>query len=283
VSFVYDDLPTSFEEMYIDPRWSAEFYSWGEQRADWIGSLTRAVWAMRGWTGDLATARAIYIDLNRAAPPMDGAMVAALDPDMYADGTGNVATGFFDDAYVQALQWIGGTQDVYAQFYADHNQALADSSVSMQRATQSRPSMIRDEPVPEDERAQYVTRANVWIQPVRGDPQILASAEADEDYWFEASTEQLAAAAQANEQTLKRAEDGDTLTLWQWNDVIVIGDGRNAGELRQICADYGVQGTLTIEKGSTFSRGTLTITGAHDNDAVARHIAQFSQKTCYFE
>ena len=283
MSFVYDDVPTSFEEMYIDPRWSAEFYTWGEQRTDWIGSLTRAVWGMRSWTGDLATARSIYTDLNGAAPPMNGATVAALDPDMYADGSGSVASGFFDDAYVEALQWIGGTQDVYAQFYSDHNQALADSAVSAQRDVQSRPSLIRDQALPEDERAQYVTRANVWIQPVYGDPQILGSTQADEDSWFEPSAQQLATAAQANEEALKRAEDGDTLTLRQWYDLILIGDRLDAGELQQICADYGVQGTITIEKGSTFSRGSLTITGAHDTDAVQRHIAQFSQKTCNFE
>jgi hypothetical protein len=49
-----------------------------------------------------------------------------------------------------------------------------------------------------------------------------------------------------------------------------------------VVADYGVSGTVTVEKGGTFRRGSLTFTGAHDEAAVRRQVARFSKKESYF-
>ena len=91
---VYDDVPRTFQDMYVDPKWVQAFAEWADQRTDWIAPLTRALFAMGSWDRTPESARVIYGELLAATPPMDAQVVAALDP----DGQQQLPTDFFDEA-----------------------------------------------------------------------------------------------------------------------------------------------------------------------------------------
>ncbi|HEX9259174.1 MAG TPA: hypothetical protein VF855_06520, partial [Acidimicrobiales bacterium] len=112
------------------------------------------------------------------------------------------------------------------------------------------------------------------------------SIEAEEDQWFEVSINQMLDVMARNKRTLDDADDGETFSFQQWFNLILIGPGHDNG-LIQICNDYGVTGTVTKEKGSSWNvsdKGSLTFTGAHDPNAVEEHVRALpSKKECVFQ
>lgn len=278
MTYLQDNIPPStFEEMYVDPTWSGLFLDWAEQQPDWTGPLTRALFGMARWSGGLDDARDIVIDLRLASPPLEPS-VTVLDPDLVADGSGSVPGDFFEAAYANAYEVLANDRFVYPTFYHDRTQKQADAAVGRRRAGEAKRG------VPDDELTEYVTTCNVWVQTPYGPPEILQSEPGEADYYWQPTDAQLADGVAANETAVKDAGDGETLPFWQLFEIVLIGEhGKNLMAYKTICRDYGAEGTVTVEKGSAFSSGSLTFVGAHDPDAVRRHVAQFSKKTCRFE
>jgi len=258
--------------MYAHTLWAPAFLEWANQQPDWTGPLARAVWAMADWQGGSAdAARAIVTDIGLATPPLADTTWAGLDLEL-TGMDGGVGADFFANAYNEAYGILAGNGYIYGAFYND-----LDTYFAQKKSDQA---WKREGGDPDE--APDVSRFNVWIQPVNGEPVIIgASSNTDSDVWYAATDDMLAAVAAINEANLKEADDGEDLEFFQWNNLILIGSGHDRGN-RTVCESYGVSGNVVIEKGSTFSTGSLTFTGAHDRDAVRAHVAAFSQKRCRF-
>jgi hypothetical protein len=94
-----------------------------------------------------------------------------------------------------------------------------------------------------------------------------------------------------NERLLKDSDEGESFPYWQRGAQVIIGDQQSAAWRRAVEAANGVDpadgssptGTITMaEKGGTFSRGTLRVTGSTDAAGMRTAIAAFSNKTVEF-
>ena len=275
MTYLQPDIPKTFEEMLGDQSWIKKFMEWADDQPDWTGPLTRAVFGINRWDGSLPAAHQIVEDLRQASPPLSPT-VTVLDPDLVADGSGNIPADFFDEAYAEAYGILANDRFIYSTFYHDGAQAAADKLMDRKRNSKWATA--------EDQAAEDVTVCQVWIQTPTGAPQIVRTMAGEMDYYWEPTEADVADSLAKNAEAVKAADDGEPLPFWQWFHIVLIGShGRDlAPAYKPLCTQYGVEGTVTVEKGSGFSAGSLTFSGAHDPDAVRRHVAQFSKKTCYF-
>jgi hypothetical protein len=265
-------VPLSFDAMWTQPDWVQVFSAWADDQPGWTGPLTDAVVALADWgvgtEATVAWAEWILGKLAAASPPVDGRLVGGAQLEL--QGREEPPADLFAELYPSAYQILSQDQVTYAAFYNDVATIKAGK----------RP-MVGPLPEGEEERpSAYRQRRVVWIQTGTG-PQIMGNTEGEEDVWYSPPEEVLARIATTNAENVKDLANGGTEPVVQVGDIVLIGTGHNAQD-NMVGTSFGVDGTVTVTKGRGLDPGTLTFTGMHDQDAVKRQVARFSQKKVRF-
>lgn len=277
------DIPTTFDAMWNDDRWSPVFESWAGDQEGWTGPLTQAVFAMAEWGKSIAPSDSnlqwIVGQLAQAAPPLDfdASAIEALEDRLGAVDLGADPNTVFADVFDDAYTIVSQDQFTYAAFYNDVATYKARIVRKLAGPLTQENSDLGD---PGDQVTLYKPMRNIWIQTSTG-PQILKSSAGEEDVWYEPPEDQLARIAKQNGENVKDLADGETTDVLQLGDLVLIGDGHDQRDTF-IAETYGVWGTVKVKKGSTFDHGSLAFTGMYDHDAVRRQIERFSEKKCKF-
>jgi hypothetical protein len=94
----------------------------------------------------------------------------------------------------------------------------------------------------------------------------------------------FAAITQINSQNVKSSRDGKTMTIVAGGVLVLIGPGHNQQAVNYVKTQGDEEhGTLTVTKGSAFSKGGLAVTGISAKQPVVKlMISKFSEKSVTF-